>query len=188
MTKCKPYQSTWRLTATSPLLKTGVYRYVESPDFEILLFAYSVDGDPVQQIDLACGEKIPPAILAALEDDKVTKWAFNANFERICLSRFLGYPTGDYLEPDSWKCSMVWAAYMGLPLSLEGAGAVLGLEKQKLAEGKDLIKYFCQPCAPTKSNGQAHPQPPKTRPGQGWHLKNTTSAMWRRRCLSRHGS
>lgn len=136
------------------LQKTGVYRYVESPDFEILLFAYSVDGGLVQQIDLACGEKIPPAILAALEDDKVTKWAFNANFERICLSRFLGYPTGGYLEPDSWKCSMVWAAYMGLPLSLEGVGAVLGLEKQKLTEGKDLIKYFCQPCAPTKSNGQ----------------------------------
>ena len=137
-----------------PLAKTGVYRYVESPDFEILLFAYSVDGGPVQQIDLACGEKIPSEVLFALEDDKVTKWAFNANFERICLSRFLGYPTGDYLEPDSWKCSMVWAAYMGLPLSLEGVGAVLGLEKQKLTEGKDLIKYFCQPCAPTKSNGQ----------------------------------
>lgn len=137
-----------------PLAKTGVYRYVESPDFEILLFAYSVDGGSVQQIDLACGEKIPSEILCALEDDKVTKWAFNANFERICLSRFLGHPTGDYLEPDSWKCSMVWAAYMGLPLSLEGVGAVLGLEKQKLTEGKDLIKYFCQPCAPTKSNGQ----------------------------------
>ena len=136
------------------LAKTGVYRYVESPDFEILLFAYSVDGGPVQQIDLACGEKVPSEILSALDDDKVTKWAFNANFERICLSRFLGYPTGDYLEPDSWKCSMIWAAYMGLPLSLEGAGAVLGLEKQKLTEGKDLIKYFCQPCAPTKSNGQ----------------------------------
>lgn len=137
-----------------PLAKTGVYRYVESPDFEILLFAYSVDGGPVQQIDLACGEKIPSEILSALEDETVTKWAFNANFERICLSRFLGYPTGDYLEPDSWKCSMVWAAYMGLPLSLEGVGAVLGLEKQKLTEGKDLIKYFCQPCAPTKTNGQ----------------------------------
>ncbi len=137
-----------------PLAKTGVYRYVESSDFEILLFAYSVDGGSVQQIDLACGEKIPSEILCALEDETVTKWAFNANFERICLSRFLGYPTGDYLEPDSWKCSMVWAAYMGLPLSLEGAGAVLGLEKQKLTEGKDLIKYFCQPCAPTKSNGQ----------------------------------
>lgn len=137
-----------------PLAKTGVYRYVESPDFEILLFAYSVDGGPVQQIDLACGEKIPSEILSALEDETVTKWAFNANFERICLSRFLGYPTGGYLEPGSWKCSMIWAAYMGLPLSLEGVGAVLGLEKQKLTEGKDLIKYFCQPCAPTKSNGQ----------------------------------
>lgn len=137
-----------------PLAKTGVYRYVESPDFEILLFAYSVDGGPVQQIDLACGEKIPSEILSVLEDETVTKWAFNANFERICLSRFLGYPTGDYLEPGSWKCSMIWAAYMGLPLSLEGVGAVLGLEKQKLTEGKDLIKYFCQPCAPTKSNGQ----------------------------------
>ena len=144
-----------------PLAKTGVYRYVESPDFEILLFAYSVDGGSVQQIDLACGEKIPSEILSALEDETVTKWAFNANFERICLSRFLGYPTGDYLEPDSWKCSMVWAAYMGLPLSLEGAGAVLGLEKQKLAEGKDLIKYFCQPCAPTKSNGQRTRNLPK---------------------------
>lgn len=147
-----------------PLAKTGVYRYVESPNFEILLFAYSVDGGSVQQIDLACGEKIPPAILAALEDDKIIKWAFNANFERICLSRFLGYPTGDYLEPDSWRCSMVWAAYMGLPLSLEGAGAVLGLEKQKLAEGKDLIKYFCQPCAPTKSNGLRTRNLPKHAP------------------------
>ena len=147
-----------------PLAKTGVYRYVESPDFEILLFAYSVDGGPVRQIDLACGEKIPSEILFALEDDKVIKWAFNANFERICLSRFLGYPTGDYLEPDSWRCSMVWAAYMGLPLSLEGAGAVLGLEKQKLAEGKDLIKYFCQPCAPTKSNGLRTRNLPKHAP------------------------
>ena len=147
-----------------PLAKTGVYRYVESPDFEILLFAYSVDGGPVRQIDLACWEKIPSEILCALEDDKVIKWAFNANFERICLSRFLGYPTGDYLEPDSWKCSMVWAAYMGLPLSLEGVGAVLGLEKQKLAEGKDLIKYFCQPCAPTKSNGQRTRNLPKHAP------------------------
>lgn len=147
-----------------PLAKTGVYRYVESPDFEILLFAYSLDGGSVQQIDLACGEKIPSEILSALEDETVTKWAFNANFERICLSRFLGYPTGDYLEPDSWKCSMVWAAYMGLPLSLEGVGAVLGLEKQKLTEGKDLIKYFCQPCAPTKSNGQRTRNLPKHSP------------------------
>ena len=147
-----------------PLAKTGVYRYVESPNFEILLFAYSVDGGSVQQIDLACGEKIPSEILSALEDETVTKWAFNANFERICLSRFLGYPTGDYLEPGSWKCSMIWAAYMGLPLSLEGVVAVLGLEKQKLTEGKDLIKYFCQPCAPTKSNGQRTRNLPKHSP------------------------
>ena len=116
------------------LAKTGVYRYVESPIFEILLFAYSVDGGSVQQVDLACGEQIPAKVLSALTDGSVTKWAFNANFERICLSRFLGFPTGDYLAPDSWKCSMVWAATMGLPLSLEGVGAVLGLEKQKLTE------------------------------------------------------
>ena len=137
-----------------PLQKTGVYRYCESPEFEILLFAYSVDNAPVQVVDLACGEKIPGEVLAALEDESVIKWAFNAAFERICLSRFLGYPTGEYLDPESWRCSMIWAATMGLPLSLEGVGAVLGLEKQKLTEGKDLIKYFCQPCAPTKTNGQ----------------------------------
>lgn len=137
-----------------PLQKTGVYRYVESPNFEILLFAYSVDSQPVQVIDLACGEQIPKEVLLALEDETVIKWAFNATFERICLSRFLGYPTGEYLDPESWRCSMIWAATMGLPLSLEGVGAVLGLEKQKLSEGKDLIKYFCQPCAPTKTNGQ----------------------------------
>lgn len=137
-----------------PLQKTGVYRYVESPNFEILLFAYSVDNQPVQVIDLACGEQIPKEVLLALEDDSVIKWAFNAAFERICLSRFLGYSTGEYLDPESWHCSMIWAATMGLPLSLEGVGAVLGLEKQKISEGKDLIKYFCQPCAPTKTNGQ----------------------------------
>lgn len=135
------------------LPKTGVYRYCESPNFEILLFAYSIDSQPVQVVDLACGETIPKEIIAALEDDTIIKWAFNAAFERICLSRFLGYPTGTYLNPESWRCSMVWAATMGLPLSLEGVGAVLGLEKQKLTEGKDLIKYFCQPCAATKSNG-----------------------------------
>lgn len=136
-----------------PLPKTGVYRYCESPDFEILLFGYSVDSGPVQVVDLACGEKIPAEIIVALEDESVIKWAFNASFERICLSRFLGYPTGEYLDPKSWRCSMIWAATMGLPLSLEGVGAVLGLEKQKLTEGKDLIKYFCQPCVATKSNG-----------------------------------
>ena len=137
-----------------PLQKTGVYRYGESPNFEILLFGYSIDSGPVQVVDLACGEHIPKEVLAALEDDSVIKWAFNAAFERVCLSRYLGYPTGEYLDPESWHCSMVWAATMGLPLSLEGVGAVLGLEKQKLTEGKELIKYFCQPCLPTKANGQ----------------------------------
>ena len=135
------------------LAKAGVYRYVEAPDFEILLFGYSVNRGEVKVIDLASGEKIPEEILAALENETIIKWAFNAQFERICMSRFLGYPTGTYLEPYSWKCSMVWSAYMGLPLSLEGVGTVLGLEKQKLIEGKDLIRYFCTPCKPTKSNG-----------------------------------
>ena len=101
-----------------PLSKTGVYRYCESPNFEILLFGYSVDSGPVQVVDLACGEKIPEKIVAALEDETIIKWAFNASFERICLSRFLGYPTGEYLELESWRCSMIWAATMGLPLSL----------------------------------------------------------------------
>lgn len=136
------------------LSKSGVYRYVEAPDFEILLFGYSADGGPVQVIDLACGEKLPPEIVLALTDESVTKWAFNANFERICLSRYLGLPTGEYLDPAQWHCSMIWAATMGLPFSLEGVGAVLGLEKQKLTEGKDLVKFFCRPCAPTKVNGQ----------------------------------
>ena len=135
------------------LQKSGVYRYVEVDDFEILLFGYSVDGGEVMVVDLVSGEKIPKKILDALTDENITKWAFNAQFERVCLSRYLGYPFGYYLNPSSWKCSMVWSAYMGLPLSLEGVGAVLGLEKQKLTEGKDLIRYFCVPCAPTKSNG-----------------------------------
>ena len=135
------------------LAKTGVYRYCESENFELLLFAYSVDSEPVKVVDLANGEKIPDEILSALTDDSVTKRAFNAAFERICLSRFLGFPTGEYLNPKGWRCSMVWAATMGLPLSLEGVGTVLGLEKQKLTEGKELIKYFCQPCVATKTNG-----------------------------------
>lgn len=134
------------------LQKSGVYRYVEADDFEILLFGYSIDGGEVMVVDLVNGEKIPKKILDALTDENITKWAFNAQFERICLSRYLGYPCGYYLNPSSWKCSMVWSAYMGLPLSLEGVGAVLGLEKQKMTEGKDLIRYFCVPCAPTKSN------------------------------------
>lgn len=151
------------------LQKTGVYRYVESPSFDILLFSYSADSAPVKVVDLACGEKIPDEIISALTDDSVTKWAFNASFERICLSRFLGYPTGKYLSPKSWKCSMIWAATMGLPLSLEGVGAVLGLEKQKLTEGKELIRYFCQPCSPTKSNGHRTRNYPHHAPDK-WQL------------------
>ena len=135
------------------LSKCGVYKYASSPAFEILLFGYSVDGGDVQVVDLACGEQIPADILMALEDESVMKWAYNAQFERICLSRFLGFPVGSYLDPSSWHCSMVWAATLGLPMSLENVGAVLGLEKQKLTEGKDLIRYFCVPCKPTKANG-----------------------------------
>lgn len=127
------------------LAKSGVYRYAESPDFEILLFGYSADGAPVKVVDLAAGETLPADVRSALTDPAVTKWAFNAQFERVCLSRYLGYPTGRYLDPSSWHCTMVWAATLGLPLSLEGVGAVLGLEKQKLKEGKDLIRYFCTP-------------------------------------------
>ena len=149
------------------LPKCGVYKYAEAQDFDILLFGYSVDGGPVQVVDLASGETIPDEVVAALTDDSVTKWAFNAQFERICLSPWLrdhggfdntGYSipedsVGNYLDPTAWKCTMIWSAYMGLPLSLEGVGTVLGLGKQKLTEGKDLIRYFCQPCAPTKAKG-----------------------------------
>ena len=149
------------------LSKCGVYKYTEAPDFDILLFGYSVDGASVQVVDLACGETLSQEVISALTDSSVTKWAYNAQFERICLSRWLrnhdsfdntGYSipedtVGNYLDPASWRCTMVWSAYMSLPLSLEGCGAVLGLDKQKLSEGKELIKYFCQPCAPTKTNG-----------------------------------
>ena len=143
------------------LQKCGVYKYAQSPNFEILLFGVSVDGGEVVVYDLAQGDTVPIDIVKALTDDTVTKWAFNAAFERICLSVWLqkNYPAyfrsysidedtvGDYLDPSAWKCSMIWSAYMGLPLSLAGAGAVLGLEEQKLKEGKDLIRYFCVPCA-----------------------------------------
>ena len=149
------------------LKKCGVYKYAESPNFEILLFAYSVDNGPVQVIDLAQGEDIPTEILAALTDETITKWAYNASFERICLSVWLrrNHPeyfqsysiledtVGDYLDPSAWKCSRIWGAYMGLPLSLEAIGAVLKLSDQKMKEGKDLIKYFCVPCKATKVNG-----------------------------------
>ena len=139
--------------SSADLRKTGVYRYVEAPDFEILLFGYSVDDGEVHVVDLAQGEHIPDDILSALTDETVTKWGFNSNFERVCLSKYLGLSTGEYLDPSQWRCSMVWSAYLGLPLSLAGVGAVLKLDKQKLDAGKDLIKYFCQLCKPIKVNG-----------------------------------
>ena len=131
------------------LQKCGVYKYAQSEDFEILLFGYSVDGGEVKVVDRACGERIPDEVIKALSDESVIKWAFNATFERVCLSNYLG----EWLDPESWHCTLVWSATLGLPLSLEGVGAVLGLEKQKLTEGKALIRYFCVPCSPTKSNG-----------------------------------
>lgn len=147
------------------LKKCGVYKYAESDDFEILLFGYSVDGGEVQVVDLAQGETIPDTVLSALTDETVTKWAFNAQFERVCLSRYLrdkginvnpgqtGKSESLFLNPSSWHCTMIWSATLGLPMSLESVGAVLGLDKQKLTEGKNLIKYFCLPCNPTKVNG-----------------------------------
>lgn len=147
------------------LKKCGVYKYAESDDFEILLFGYSVDGSEVQVVDLAQGETIPEVVLSALTDETVTKWAFNAQFERVCLSRYLrdkgiNVNTSQtvkseslFLNPSSWRCTMIWSATLGLPMSLESVGAVLGLDKQKLTEGKNLIKYFCLPCNPTKVNG-----------------------------------
>ena len=129
--------------------KSGVYKYAESEDFEILLFAYSIDDEEVKVIDLASGEIVPEKILSALSDESVEKGAFNANFERVCLSRFLG----ERLKPQGWYCTMIWSAYIGLPLSLEKVGEVLKLDKQKMNEGKALIRYFSIPCKPTKTNG-----------------------------------
>ena len=165
------------------LAKCGVYKYAESPAFEILLFGYAVDGGAVQVIDLAQGETIPEEILDVLTDDTVTKWAFNANFERVCLSRYLTdlgrsldpfqdqHPLSQecarFLNPAGWKCSMVWSAYMGLPLSLEGVGAVLNLDNQKLKEGRGLIRYFCVPCKETKTNG-----------GRTWNLPCHAPDKW----------
>lgn len=167
------------------LAKCGVYKYAESPDFEILLFGYAVDGREVKVVDLAQGETIPEEILEALTDDAVTKWAFNANFERVCLSRYLTdlgrsldpfhdrHPLSQecarFLKPAGWKCSMVWSAYMGLPLSLEGVGAVLNLDNQKMKEGRDLIRYFCVPCKETKTNGGRTRNLPQHAPDK-WNL------------------
>ena len=151
------------------LSKSGVFKYVESNSFEILLFGYSVDGTDVKVVDLANGEKIPPYILDALTDPNVKKFAFNSMFERIALSKFLGLPCGTYLDPSSWYCDMVWCSSLGLPLSLENVGIVLGLEKKKLSVGKDLIRYFCKPVEPTKSNGGRTRNLPSDAPDK-WEL------------------
>ena len=161
--------------------KCGAYRYAESPDFEILLFGVSVNHGPITVYDLACGDTVPDEIIVALSDDSVVKTAYNASFERICLSVWLrksypqhfrtysvpGDPVRNYLDPSSWRCTLVWAAYNGLPLGLEKVGAVLGFDEQKLKEGKDLIRYFCCPCRPTKSNG-----------GRTWNLPKHAPEKW----------
>ena len=180
--------------------KSSVYRYVESPDFDILLFGYSVDGCPVRVVDLAQGEQIPPEIIDALSDARVHKWAFNANFERICLSEWLrrnGYPlhneyysTPDdpcmgYLDPVGWYCTMVWSAYLGLPLSLKDAGGALGLDKQKLTEGKDLIRYFCVP----GKDGKRHPPtdaPEKWNSFKAYNLRDVETEMGIQERLKRY--
>ena len=180
--------------------KSSVYRYVESPDFDILLFGYSVDGCPVRVVDLAQGEQIPPEIIDALSDARVHKWAFNANFERVCLSEWLrrnGYPlhneyysTPDdpcmgYLDPVGWYCTMVWSAYLGLPLSLKDVGAALGLDKQKLTEGKDLIRYFCVP----GKDGKRHPPtdaPEKWNGFKAYNLRDVEAEMGIQERLKRY--
>lgn len=176
------------------LQKSGVYRYAESDDVEILLFGYSVNGGEVKVVDLAVGEKIPDDIIVALTDDEVIKWAFNAQFERVCLSRYLrddGVSLGGYcLDPVSWHCTMVWAATLGLPLSLEGVGAVLGLEKQKLTEGKNLIKYFCVLCSQTKVNGGRTRNMPyhdleKWQQFKAYNIRNVETEMGIQQKLSR---
>lgn len=163
------------------IAKCGVYKYAESPDFEILLFGVSVNHGPITVYDLACGDEVPEEIIAALPDDRVTKFAYNATFERVCLSVWLrknypqhfrtysvrGDPVQNYLDPSSWKCTMVCAAYNGLPLGLDKVGAVLGFEEQKLKEGKELVKYFCCPCRPTKKNG-----------GRTWNLPHHAPEKW----------
>ena len=154
--------------SSTELAKCGVYKYAEAPDFEILLLSYSMDGGPVTIVDIACGETLPPEVQDALIDEAVMKWAFNAQFERICLSRHLG----QWLTPTAWRCTMVWSAYMGLPLSLEGAGAVLGLEKQKLKEGKELIRFFSAPCKPTQANGGRSRNRPADAPEKWVQFKN----------------
>ena len=135
--------------SSAPLPRCGVYRYCDAPDFEILLFSYAFDDEPVQTIDLARGETLPKEVISALEDPDIIKVAYNAQFERVCLSRYLGH----WLDPHQWRCTMVMAAYLTLPGRLADAAVALGTTEKKMEEGKDLIRYFSVPCKPTKTNG-----------------------------------
>ena len=151
--------------------KCGVYRYADSPNFEILLFAYSINESAVELIDLASGEELPQFIIDALLNDDVIKTAFNAQFERVCLMKYLSNSLNKqiYLDPSSWRCSEVQAAMLGLPLNLDGVGKVLNLDEQKIAEGKTLIRYFCMPCKPTAANGGRTRNMPSDAP-EKWEL------------------
>ena len=174
--------------SAAPLKKCGVYRYCAGSSFDILLFGYSADGGPVRVVDFTAGDQLPAEVLSALTDPAVTKWAFNAQFERVCLSRWLGMPVGEYLEPDSWRCTMVWSATLGLPLSLEGVGAVLGLEKQKLKEGKDLVRFFCTPAKDRDGNPYRHrPEdaPEKWARFKAYNLRDVETEMSIQQKLSR---
>ena len=135
--------------SSAPLPRCGVYRYCDAPDFEILLFSYAFDDEPVQTIDLARGETLPKEVISALEDPGIIKVAYNAQFERVCLSRYLGH----WLDPHQWRCTMVMAAYLTLPGRLADVAVALGTAEKKMEEGKDLIRYFSVPCKPTKTNG-----------------------------------
>ncbi len=135
--------------SSAPLPKCGVYRYMDSPDFEILLFSYAFDDEPVVTIDLARGERLPDEVLSALENPEIIKAAFNAQFERVCLSRYLGH----WLDPHQWRCTAVMSAYLTMPSRLADVAVALGTAEKKMEEGKDLIRYFSVPCKPTKANG-----------------------------------
>ena len=181
--------------SSEDLTRSGVYRYAEAPDFRVLLFGYRADDGPVQVVDLESGETLPSDVLIALRDESVVKWAFNATFERVCLSRYLRdlglLPSGQYLSPSSWRCSMVWCAYLGLPMSLAGAGEVLGLEKQKLTEGKKLIRFFCCPVKPSLVNGNGNrnlpwSDPEKWKEFMAYNLRDVETECGIKEKLSRY--
>lgn len=161
--------------SSTNLNQTGVYRYADSDDFELLLFGYATDFGPVKVVDLTQGEKIPPQIIEALDNPNIIKSAFNAQFERVCLSRYVGHR----LKPAGWHCSRVWSATLGLPLSLRDVGSMLGLPRQKITAGKELVRYFCTPCKPTKANQNRTRNFPYHAPDKWQQLSNTISVTSR---------